>query len=291
MSSSTLTVKVHPVVFMTIVDSYERRSNKQGKTQRALGTLLGFHEKNAVQVTNCYAIPIRDVNTDTAELDDTFNREMWQVSKRAAPSEQIVGWFYTTPEIHDACLYYHTYYSSLIASMSVKKELPPVILLTMDVTFSGENKRLPLKAYIKADTPTTEKTTAAALFQSVNIELDSFPGENVALRFVTKGITSERREIRLENSLEQLEQSTTQMIEWLEQLLAYVDNVLAQPELPADPTIGRKLMEVVTHASTQLQPEKLESLVKNSLRDYMMIDYLANLTKTMLVLQEKIVAI
>lgn len=48
--ASTLTVKVHPVVFMTMVDSYERRSQKAGLNNRALGTLLGFYEKNVVQV-------------------------------------------------------------------------------------------------------------------------------------------------------------------------------------------------------------------------------------------------
>lgn len=49
-------------------------------------------------------------------------------------------------------------------------------------------------------------------------------------------------------------------------------------------------MEVVTHASTQVHPEKFGNLVKNSLRDYMMISYLSNLTKTELVLQEKFVS-
>ncbi|VDM50337.1 unnamed protein product [Toxocara canis] len=48
--ASTLTVKVHPVVYLTIVDAYERRSNKPGANDKALGTLLGFYEKNAIQV-------------------------------------------------------------------------------------------------------------------------------------------------------------------------------------------------------------------------------------------------
>ena len=48
--ASPLTVKVHPVVFMTMVDSYERRSTRAGMNDRALGTLLGFYEKGVVQV-------------------------------------------------------------------------------------------------------------------------------------------------------------------------------------------------------------------------------------------------
>ena len=64
--SIDLTVKVHPVVYMSIIDAYERKSSSNiGKTvstttmsaqrqerveSRALGTLLGFYEKNVVQV-------------------------------------------------------------------------------------------------------------------------------------------------------------------------------------------------------------------------------------------------
>lgn len=59
--ASNLTVKIHPVVYMSIVDAYERKSSSNigrtvnmradGKPEgRALGTLLGFYEKNVVQV-------------------------------------------------------------------------------------------------------------------------------------------------------------------------------------------------------------------------------------------------
>lgn len=51
--ASFLTVKVHPVVYMTMVDSYERRQQKSGMSDKALGTLLGFYEKNIVQVRQC----------------------------------------------------------------------------------------------------------------------------------------------------------------------------------------------------------------------------------------------
>lgn len=79
------------------------------------------------------------------------------------------------------------------------------------------------------------------------------------------------------------------MVKWLEHHLNYVNNILKNNELPTDSTIGRKLMEVVSQAATKLSPEKLETLVKNSLRDYMMVSYLSNLTKTQLAIQEKTV--
>ena len=52
--ASNLTVKVHPVVYMTIVDSFMRRSRStkggQQSPDKVLGTLLGFYEKGAIQV-------------------------------------------------------------------------------------------------------------------------------------------------------------------------------------------------------------------------------------------------
>jgi predicted nucleotidyltransferase len=71
-----------------------------------------------------------------------------------------------------------------------------------------------------------------------------------------------------------------------------VNKVLAEPEIPSDALqIGRKLMEIVNQASTQLPPAKLEKLMKNSLRDYTMVSYLAALTKTQLALQEKMLSL
>lgn len=46
----------------------------------------------------------------------------------------------------------------------------------------------------------------------------------------------------------------------------YVNEVTSRDELPADATMGRRLMDIVNTAATHMQTEKLDSLVKNSLR-------------------------
>ncbi|KAL7072664.1 hypothetical protein ACQ4LE_008081 [Meloidogyne hapla] len=294
--SINLTVKVHPVVYMAIIDAYERKSSSNiGKTvstttmsaqrqerveSRALGTLLGFYEKNVVQATNCYAIPFSDVGTDTPEINDNFNRSMWQMCKRSSPTEQIVGWFFTVPNLPDSCFHYNTYYSQLMAHEATKKELQPVILLTMDLTFSGSTaNRLPVKAF----------TMREGAFCPLNVEMDAFLGEAVALNFITRGIDSERREIELGDEQEQLLECTENVLTWLERIMRYVKNVLNGKDEDANPEIGRKLMEIVELANTQLPAARLESLSKHSLRDYLMVSLLANLAKTQLSIQEKLV--
>jgi len=278
-SSPNLTVKVHPLVYMTIVDSYERRKSLE---DRSLGTLLGYYEKNVIRVTNCYAIPFRDAGVETPEINDSFNRQMLAASKRAFPNEQIVGWFFTVSELPECCAYYHSYYATLMAAETTKKELPPVILLTMDVTFTKQPDRLPVNAFIHKEGGHGQ----TAAFLPLRVEMDAFLGESVALGVVSKTLKSERRETELPSALEQINNSLDQMLNWTEQLLKYVNGVLASGKLPEDPEIGRKLVEVITQACTQIQPEKLENLTKTSLRDYLMVDYLAKLTKSQLALQD-----
>jgi len=109
-------------------------------------------------VTNCYAIPYRESDNDVPEINDVFNKQMWQAFKRSSLSEQIVGWFTTNSHLSSSCTVYHSYYTSLIAEINVKKELPPVILLTMDVSFSSE-KRLPVQAFLRFECHSIEIPT------------------------------------------------------------------------------------------------------------------------------------
>jgi hypothetical protein len=95
--------------------------------------------------------------------------------------------------------------------MSVKKELPPVILLTMDVSFQVKG-RLPVEAFVRGEAGVPGKQNQATIFQPVKVELDSFRGENVALQFVTKGLKSNRGEVKPEQGLSQLEESSAQMV-------------------------------------------------------------------------------
>jgi len=159
------------------------------------------------------------------------------------------------------------------------------------------------------------------------MEMDAFPGEAVALNFISvmshpfirlprfeycsiqRGIDSKSREVKFTNGQAQLLENTTEMVEWLKRMLVYVQSVVAGKE-KGDPDVGRKLLEVrffywhfvndltlndfvqmVNLANTQLSASKLEGLAKHSLRDYLMVSLLANLTKTQLALQEKITSI
>lgn len=70
----------------------------------------------------------------------------------------------------------------------------------------------------------------------------------------------------MDGGMEQLHRSTAQMIEWLKKILEHVNEVVAKEEFDADATMGRHLMDIVNTATTHLQTEKLDNLVKNAIR-------------------------
>uniref|UniRef100_A0A914RVF3 Uncharacterized protein n=1 Tax=Parascaris equorum TaxID=6256 RepID=A0A914RVF3_PAREQ len=67
-----------------------------------------------------------------------------------------------------------------------------------------------------------------AIFNPLKVEFDAFPGEKVALTLIQGGtaISNKNRETYLEGGLEQLERSTGEMVEWLERILAYVNEII-----------------------------------------------------------------
>ena len=107
----------------------------------------------------------------------------------------------------------------------------------------------------------------------------------------------------MEGGMDQLQRITEQMIEWLRTIQTYVNEVVAKEAFEADATMGRHLMDIVNTATTHLQTDKLESLVKNAnrvgifppqilfIQDYAMIHYLATLVKTQLNIHEKMVCL
>ncbi|CAP37291.2 Protein CBR-EIF-3.F [Caenorhabditis briggsae] len=250
-----------------------------------MGTLMGYYEKGSIQVTNCFAIPFNESNDDL-EIDDQFNQQMISALKKTSPNEQPVGWFLTTSDITSSCLIYHDYY--VVSSPKHRH----VMIIRLITPFSGDmTKRMPVRAYLrsKAGIPGAAGPHCA-IFNPLRVELAAFPGELVAMQLMEKALDSRRREATLESGLEQLEVSTAQMIEWLERMLSYVEGVNKDGEKPGDAQIGRQLMDIVTSSSNNMQPDKLDALVKNTLRDYVMVSYLAKLTQTQLQVHERLVS-
>lgn len=104
---------------------------------------------------------------------------MIELTKRASPQEDVVGWFSTRPNVPDTSFYIHDFY--------VRLSNPSVIHLTVDCT--AETDRMPIKAYVWSplgvpQVPKDPKEPGvrfeqAALFAQVPVEIFCWDAERV----------------------------------------------------------------------------------------------------------------
>ncbi len=83
-------VHVHPVVLLSIIDSFERRKKD---ANNVVGTLLGpfiplfwwnfigTFEKGIIEVTHSFAVPHKESNTDVS-MDLEFGRAMLNLERK-----------------------------------------------------------------------------------------------------------------------------------------------------------------------------------------------------------------
>jgi len=286
--ASIIICRVHPTVVFNIIDFYERRPEtaKDGVQNKVIGTLLGNYEKGVVEVTNCYSVPHAEVNNEEAQLQTTFNKEMFELHRKSSPTEVPVGWFSSNPEVNNLCLTFHDYYQEFVRTATGTREQLPVILLTVDTSL--RSGRMGMKAYArtKAGIPKSSDPHCT-IFVPLELEISTFQPEQVGLDVILAGKDNPKRVVELQSGIANLRAQTADSLRSIRKLKEYVDDVLKERR-PADNAVGRRLMELVSSV-TQVQPKQFESLLNASLKDYLMVVYLAQLAKTQLSLNEKLI--
>ena len=123
---STINLKVHPVILLNIISSYERRSPDQ---HRVIGTLLGNVDKSgSIEVSNCFVVQHREADSEVA-FDIHVAQDLYELHRKVNPNEVIVGWFSTgKSEV--------TEYSALIHEFYTRESTNPVHMI-VDPTPTG----------------------------------------------------------------------------------------------------------------------------------------------------------
>jgi len=265
-----LTVKLHPVVLLQIIDSYERRNLD---AQRVIGTLLGTSYKNGVEVTNCFCVPHNESEEEVAvELD--FAKDMFDLHKKVNPQESIVGWWATGTGVTSHSALIHEYYS---------RESNNPIHITVDTTL--QDSRMGIKAYISVPMGITGKTMGC-MFAPVPVEIACYEPEIVGLNASQKTKSSVKRQAGIAPDLTQIVEASQQMESMLDTILSYVEDVLAGRTAP-DNTFGRSLLDMI-HSVPKMSAEDFEDMLNSNRKDLLMVLYLSQLTKTQLSLNEKL---
>lgn len=267
-----LVAKVHPVVFFTIVDSFERRNPE---AQRVIGTLLGTIgvERGAVEITNCFCVPHNESKEEVAvELD--FAKDMYELHRKVNPSEVIVGWWATGHEITDHSLLIHDYYSRVTSNP---------IHLTVDTTLHGG--RMNIKGYVSASMGVPGRTPGT-MFAPILVETISYSPEIVGTNSTQKSKYNRQRIVESTTDLHQISEATQNMEATLEVLVSYVDDVLSG-KVPADNYIGRELTRMVNQVP-KMSAHDFEEMLNTNMKDLLMVIYLSQLTKVNVSLNEKL---
>lgn len=267
-----LVAKVHPVVFFTIVDSYERRILD---AHRVIGTLLGTIgvDKGCVEITNCFCVPHNESKEEVAvELD--FAKDMYELHRKVNPNEIIVGWWATGHEITDHSLLIHDYYSRVTTNP---------IHLTVDTTLHGG--RMNIKGYVSASMGVPGRTPGT-MFAPIPVEIISYSPEIVGTNTAQKSKFNRQRVVEATTDLSQISESTQSMEATLDILITYVDDVLSG-KVPADNYIGRELTKMVNQVP-KMSAHDFEEMLNTNMKDLLMVIYLSQLTKVNVGLNEKL---
>jgi len=265
-----LAVKVHPVVLFQIADSYERRSSDN---HRVIGTLVGSVDKQCVEVTNCFCIPHKEYE-ERVEADIVYAQEMFELNKKVAPHESLVGWFATGSEITSHSALIHDYYA---------RETKDPIHLTLDTTLSSG--RLSMKAYVFVPIGVPGATTGS-MFTPVQVGMVATEPEIAGLDLLHKTKYSKVRSVEPVPDLTKISMAADKMENMLGAVLGYVEAVLAGREEP-DSSVGRALIDLV-QSVPKMDQDQFETMLNSNLRDLLMVVYLSQLTKTQLQLNEKL---
>jgi len=86
--------------------------------------------------------------------------------------------------------------------------------------------------------------------------------------------------------LAQIAEASTKLSSMLEQVLRYVDDVIAGKQLP-DNQVGRALLDMV-HSVPKMNSDQFDEMFNSNVKDLLMVVALSQLIKTQLQLNEKL---
>jgi len=207
---------------------------------------------------------------------------MLELHHKVNPKESVVGWYATGSDINETTVFIHDFFAKETSNQGVGVTSYPPIHLTLDTNLT--NYTMSIKAYISSSITIGEKSFGTQ-FLPTPVEVQTSETERIAIDSLRKaklgsGITP------LVSDLQGLEASIRKVLELLDNIAEYVNNVLAD-KTNGDNNIGRFLVDAIS-ALPRLESSTLEKMFNNGLQDLLLVVYLANLTRTQLQLAEKL---
>ena len=157
------------------------------------------------------------------------------------------------------------------------------IHLTLDTTL--HSGRVNMKAYVFVPIG-VPGATSGSMFTPVKVEMIATEPEVAGLDLLHKTKHSKTRSVEPLPELKKIAEAADKIESMLENVMKYVETVLAGKEEP-DTAVGRALIDLV-QSVPKMDPAQFEAMLSSNMRDLLMVVYLSNLTKTQLQLNEKL---
>ncbi|KAK4967041.1 hypothetical protein LTR66_011977 [Elasticomyces elasticus] len=277
-STAPLTVTIQPQALFSILDHASRKPQDQ---DRVIGTLLGVRSEDGteVEVRNCYAVPHTET-TEQVEVDMDYQKHMLQLHLRANPKEILVGWYATSSELNTFSALIQNFYSQ----QGDGTWPHPAVHLTLS-TVPG--KDIESRTYISAPIGVTpERAADSCLFIPVPHEIKYGEAEKSGLEVIAGAKDREDRSQMLQVDVESLERAIEQVLELLNRVSNYVNEVLDEEAEPSS-ALGQFLMNTLSLAP-KVEPADVERDFNNHVQDVLLVSYLANTIRTQIDLSNRL---
>lgn len=227
-------------------------------------------------MTNCFCVPHKEY-ADQVEAELCYAQDVYDLNRKVNSTEAVVGWWATGNEVTNHSSVIHEYYS---------RECNNPVHITLDTGLQGA--RMGLKGYVcvPLGVPGGKQ---GCMFTPVQVDITCYQPEVVGLQLCAKTMSataSRSRKVQPMMDLAQVADASSKLNGMLDQVLTYVDDVLANRVQP-DNAVGRALLDLV-HSVPHMSHEQFSDMFNSNVKDLLMVVTLSQLIKTQLQLNEKL---
>lgn len=283
LDSTTIDIqyKLHPVVVLSILDHYKRRTLN---SSRVVGTLLGERKGDTIYIKNSFPVP-HDEQHDQVAVDMEYHRTMLSLYQRVHSKQFVVGWYSTGDNISYLSSLIHGVYRNEVHQSSHTTTLQPVHIL---VDVSLNTTTMPINAYTSQNI-SYQQRDICSVFESVSYELHAYESERIGVDALINGVpVSDELDApaTMLGDIDNLQHAMIRLLDALEICSAYVDRVCS-----GDETANIELGEQISNALQQIpniDTLTFQNMFTTHLQDLLMLVYLANITHTQVNIADKV---
>jgi translation initiation factor 3 subunit F len=215
---------------------------------------------------------------ETIVLHDEYHQTMLALHKRVNPNEVVVGWYSTQETIN---------YVSSCVHQQYRKQVEEPVLMTVDVNVKKLH-RMALRGYVGKQVKVGKKMSIAR-FEQVNLDVSAYESEKIAIDALINGAPDNDKldaPATILTDFENLENSLEKLHALIQSVRTYLRKV-EKGEIKGDREIGMAIQQAVA-VIPHLTGSAFEKMFAQSAQDLLMVMYLTNVTRTHLILADKI---